>query len=91
VTTNPQQAQQQTTLRLATVPSSQQFILTTTGNALPISQTTAATASAAGLVNEASLYDSAGNDYASVAQTRQTFVRPAALPTNVLRLTVVRK
>jgi len=90
--------QQQTTYRLATVPSSQQsqqFIIATAGTTLPISQTTTT-----GLVDDSSMYDNGTTDLTgclvttssqtSTKQTRPSFVRPT-LPTNVLRLTVVRK
>ncbi|CAF0847553.1 unnamed protein product [Rotaria sordida] len=101
-----QQQQQQTTFRLTTTPSTsssqqpQQFIITTAGTALPLSQTTTTTT---GLVDDSSMYDDGTSDLSGclvttssqtsstpTSQTRSSFVRPA-LPTNVLRLTVVRK
>jgi hypothetical protein len=90
---------------LTTAPSAsssqqpQQFIITTAGTALPLTQTTTTT----GLVDDSSMYDDGTADLSgclvttssqtpntSTTQTRSSFVRPA-LPTNVLRLTVVRK
>ena len=103
-TTSPQQ-QQQTTFRLTTAPPAsssqqpQQFIITTTGTALPATQTTTANT---GVVDDSSIYDDSAADLNgclatnslqtsnSTNQTRSSFVR-STLPTNVLRLTVVRK
>ncbi|CAF1336470.1 unnamed protein product [Rotaria sp. Silwood1] len=94
-TTNPQ-----TAFRLATVPSSQQsqnfFITTAAATALPISQTTT------GLIENSSMYNNDTADLTSLVtassqtlntainQTHSAFVGPT-VPSNVLRLTVVRK
>ncbi|CAF2759236.1 unnamed protein product [Rotaria sp. Silwood2] len=94
-TTNPQ-----TAFRLATVPSSQQsqqFILTTTTSTLPVSQTTTC------LIDNTSKYNNDTTDLTrclvtassqtsntTINQTYPSFVCPS-VPSNVLRLTVVRK
>ena len=69
---------------------------------MPLAQTTTTTTTS-GLVDDGSMYDDGTGDLsgclvttatqaanAAAAQTRSSYVRPA-LPTNVLRLTVVRK
>lgn len=84
---------QQTTYRLATMPSShqsQQFIIATTSANLPIAQTTSTRS-----VDDSTIYDNGTNELTGClvttsSQQRPSFVRPT-LPTNVLRLTVVRK
>ncbi|CAF4570663.1 unnamed protein product, partial [Rotaria sp. Silwood1] len=93
-TTNPQ-----TAFRLATVPSSQQsqnFFITTAATTLPISQTTT------GLIDNSSMYNNDTADLTSLVtassqtlntainQTHSALVCPT-VPSNVLRLTVVRK
>ncbi|CAF4138656.1 unnamed protein product, partial [Rotaria sordida] len=73
------------TFRLATMSSSQQsqqFIITTAANSLPISQAMTTT----GLINNSSMY----NSDTTVNQSYPSFIR-STLPSNVLRLTVVRK
>ncbi|CAF0876445.1 unnamed protein product [Rotaria sordida] len=73
------------TFRLATMSTSQQsqqFIITTAANSLPISQAITTT----GLINNSSMY----NSDTTVNQSYPSFIR-STLPSNVLRLTVVRK